>query len=247
VKVTQHLLDDQTVPTQRAQRFLAEHGRRRPPARPGAAEVYQCLDLDGAELAEADGPEGGLERLRSFLAQFGGVSFCQERPGCDGKHTQVYNFDTVVQSGWIRTESGWVAEVGEIEGWPLMLDWSTGRIGIDVFAPETWVAHSALNLVESAALGQSLYLSTVWRKAVMPGHPPGWGLEPEAAAGLAEVVPEAGEASSPWNRWLMDQDVAVHTWQGTYEPSRKVATMAWYRNPQGRRRIEAVAGKLADS
>jgi len=242
--MTGHLLDDPGDLTERAQRFLTEHGHRRPTRAGAVAELYQCFDRAGGEIA---GPEGGLERLRTFLARYGGLSFCQERPGCDGKHTQVYRFDTVVQSGWTATESGsWVAEVGEIEGWPLMLDWSTGRIGIDVFAPETWVAHSLPNLIESAALAQSLYLSTVWRKAVMPGRPPGWGLEPEAAEQLPDLVPEAAEASSPWNRWLMDQDVAVHSWQATYEPTRRTATMAWYRTAQGRRRLEAVVGPLSE-
>jgi hypothetical protein len=243
--VAPHLLEDLSVLTPRAQRFLTDHGRHRKATRAAAAsEFYRCADRDGGEVA---GPDGGRDRLRAFLGRYGGLTFCQERPGCDGKHTQTYNFDTVVQSGWTQTESaGWVAEIGDLEGFPLMLDWKTERIGIDVFAPETWVAHSLPNLVESAALGQSLYLSKVWQKAVMPGRPPGWGLEPQAVERLTEAVPEAVEASSPWNFWLLDQDVAVHSWRATYEPTRKKATMAWYRTPAGRRRLEAVVGPLSE-
>lgn len=239
-----HRLTDVGVLTQRAQVFLAEHGRQGSHAHHEVArEWYECTDLDGSAVP---GPPDGFDRLQLFIAQYGGISFCQERPGCNGKHTQLYRFDEVVQSGWAQTESGgWVAEVGVLEGWPLMLDWSTGRIGIDIHQPETWIAHSLVNLVESAALGQSLYLSGTWRKAALRGRGPGWGVGPEALEQLQGQVPEVAEASSPWNQWLMDDDVAVHGWQATYEPSRRVAAMAWYRTPAGRRRIEDAAGPLA--
>lgn len=237
-------MDDLGVLSRRAQLFLADHGQRGAPERPEVQrEWYECTDTDGRPVS---GPDGGLERLQAFIAQCGGLTFCQERPGCNGKHTQIYRFDDVVQSGWTRTESGgWVAEVGDLEGWALMLDWSSGRIGIDIHQPETWIAHSLVNLVESAALGQSLYLSGTWRKAALEGRGPGWGVGPVALERLQSQVPEVIEASSPWNHWLMDQDVAVHGWQATYEPTRQVAAMAWYRTPEGRRRIEAAAGPLA--
>jgi hypothetical protein len=242
--VTPHLLDDLGALTQRAQRFLAEHGRRGSNGADLEREWYECTDMDGVPMA---GPDGGLERLQNFIAQYGGLTFCQERPGCNGKHTLCYHLDSVVSSGWARTASGgWVAEIGQIDGWPLMLDWSTGRIGIDIHEPETWIAHSLPNLVESAALGQSLYLSTTWRKAVLRGHGPGWGVEAATLEQLRPHVPEVAEASSPWNHWLMDGDVAVHGWRATYEPARRLAVMAWYRTPQGRRRLEEVAGPLAE-
>jgi hypothetical protein len=242
--VTLHLLEDLGVLTQRAQTFLGEHARRGSVQRHETApESYECTDVDGTPVP---GPDDGLDRLQQFIAKYGGMSFCQERPGCNGKHTQNYHLDAVVQSGWTRTETGWVAEVGELDGWPLMLDWSSGRIGIDIHAPETWIAHSLVNLVESAALGQSLYRSDAWQKAVLRGHGPGWGVEAATLERLRPLVPEVVEASSPWNHWLMDQDVAVHGWQATYEPTRRVAVMAWYRTPEGRRRIEAATGPLAE-
>lgn len=241
--MTPHLLDDLGVLTQRAQHFLTEHGRRGSDRREVRREWYECTDIDGRPVS---GPEGGFERLQTFIAQYGGLTFCQERPGCNGKHGQAYRLDDVVSSGWARTASGgWVAEIGEIDGWPLMLGWSTGRIGIDIHEPETWIAHSLVNLVESAALGQSLYLSKIWKKAVLRGHGPGWGVGAEALDLMRDHLPEVSEASSPWNHWLMDQDVAVHGWRATYEPARRVAAMAWYRTPQGRSRIEAVVGPLA--
>jgi hypothetical protein len=242
--VTLHLLEDPGVLTQRAQLFLTEHGRRGEADRLEVQrEWYECTDIDGEPIP---GPDGGFERLQTFFAQYGGLSFCQERPGCNGKHRSGYRFDEVAQTGWTRTATGgWVAEVGELEGWPLMLDWSTDRIGIDIHQPETWIAHSLVNLVESAALGQSLHVSDDWRKAALRGRSPVWGVGPEALDRLRGQVPEVSEASSPWNNWLMDDDLAVHGWQATYEPTRKVAAMAWYRSPQGRRRIEAAAGPLA--
>ncbi len=243
--MTLHLLDDLGVLTQRAQVFLTKH------ARVGSLdqheiqrEWYECTDLHGNVIA---GPDGGLDRLQAFVAQYGGLTFCQERPGCTGKHLQSYVFDGVVQSGWTQTESGnWIAEVGALEGWPLILDWSTARIGIHIYAPETWIANSLVNLVESAALGQSLHPDTGWRKAVMLGRGPSWGLEAESLERLRAEVPEVPVASSPWNHWLMDDDIAVHGWQATYEPARRVAVMAWYRSTEGRRRIEAAVGPLAD-
>lgn len=243
--VTLHLLDDLGVLTQRAQRFLAEHARRGSEDHHEVQrEWYECTDLDGNQVT---GPEGGFDRLQAFVAQYGGISFCQERPGCNGKHSQTYRFDAVVQSGWVLTGSGgWVAEVGAIEGWPLMLDWSTARIGIYIHEPETWIAHSLVNLVESAALGQSLYLDDGWQKAVMHGRGPGWGVEAESLERLQNEVPEVTEASSPWNHWLMDDDIALHGWRATYEPARRLAVMAWYRTPEGRRRIEAAVGRLAE-
>jgi hypothetical protein len=241
--VTLHLLDDLGVLTQRAQTFLAAHGRRGSDQHGVNREWYECTDTDGTPVP---GPPGGLDRLQTFITQYGGLTFCQERPGCNGKHTLCYRVDDVVSSGWAQTGSGgWVAEVGVIDGWPLMLDWATGRIGIDIHEPETWIAHSLVNLVESAALGQSLYLSPTWQKAVMRGHGPGWGVEASTLEQLSGHVPEVAEASSPWNHWLMDQDVAVHGWRATYEPARRLAVMAWYRSPEGRRRIEAAAGPLA--
>jgi|tagenome__1003787_1003787.scaffolds.fasta_scaffold20953047_5 hypothetical protein len=238
-------MEDLDVLTRRAQLFLTEHAHRAPARAEVEREWYECTDLDGTVIA---GPEGGLERLQDFIAQYGGLTFCQERPGCNGKHGQSYRLDPVVSSGWARTGSGgWAAEIGQIDGWPLMLDWATGRIGIDIHEPETWIAHSLLNLVESAALGQSLYLSTTWHKAVLRGHGPGWGVEGDALEHLRGQVPEVVEASSPWNHWLMDQDVAVHGWRATYEPARRMAAMAWYRTPEGRRRLEAVVGPLVQA
>ena len=241
--MTLHLLDDLGVLTPRAQLFLAGHARRGPQSHHEVQrEWYECTDVDGSEVT---GPDDGFLRLQAFVAQYGGMSFCQERPGCTGKHTQTYRFDSVVQSGWQRTESGgWVAEVGEIEGWPLVLDWSTARIGIHIYHPETWIAHSLMNLVESAALGQSLYLGEGWKRAVKPGRGPGWEVATESLERLRNEVPEVAEASSPWNHWLMDQDVAVHGWRATYEPARRMALVAWYRTPDGRRRLEAAVGPL---
>jgi hypothetical protein len=243
--VTPHLLDDLGILTQRAQVFLSEHARLGSPDQHEVhREWYECTDLDGSPT---EGPAGGLERLQAFVAHCGGLTFCQERPGCAGKHLQTYHFDSTVQSGWARTGTDdWIAEVGVLEGWPLTLDWSTGRIGIHIYAPETWIANSLVNLVESAALGQSLYPGTGWQKAVMRGHGPSWGLEAESMDRLRGEVPEVAEASSPWNHWLMDDDVAVHGWRATYEPARQVAVMAWYRNREGRRRIESAVGPLAD-
>lgn len=233
-----HLIDDPAVLTRRAQTFLGDHARREAPGQ-GAGEQYVCTDPDGSEV---DGPDGGQAHLQAFVARYGGLAFCPERPGCDGKHSQLYRLDAAAVSGWARTGSGaWVSEIGEVHGWPLMLDHATGRIGLDIHGPETWIAESLPNLVESAALGQSIYLSKRWRKAVpVRSNGPGWVLDR-----LLGRVPEVAEASSPWNRWLQDGDVAVHGWQATYEPTRSVTAIAWYRTPAGRQRIEAAVGPLA--
>jgi hypothetical protein len=137
-----------------------------------------------------------------------------------------------------------VAAVGDIDGWPLTLGWSTGRIGLDVVGPETWIAASAVNLIESSALGQEIGWNGSWQEAVsVGGRGSGWGLNVEADRfrGLVREVPEA---SSPWNRWFVDKQVAVHAWRETYDPQRRQVVMAWYRGPEGRHRIEAVAGPL---
>jgi hypothetical protein len=201
-----------------------------------------CTDRDGREVP---GPRDGFERLASFVRRFGGWSFCKERPECRGEHRGPYEFSAVIDSGWHEVESGdLVAAVGYVEGFPLTLDWSAGHIGIDVYEPETWIASSVTNLIESCALGQSIYGDPAWREAVpVISKGRGWGVDVPSVA-FRDVVPEAAEASSPWNRWYLNNDVAVHGWQIAYKSSREEHVMAWYRGPTGRRIIEAVTGAL---
>ncbi|GAA4638747.1 hypothetical protein GCM10023196_097710 [Actinoallomurus vinaceus] len=201
------------------------------------------------------GPEGGLDRLVEFSARYGGLSFCQERPECDGQHKYQYNF-SIYTSSWEPTDSDdWVAVVGDTEGCQLTFDWSTGRIGVDVVGPETWIADSVVNLIESAALAQYIYGSIAphrmarrvdrWQEAVpVEGKGPGWGLANVSSERFRGLVPEVTQASSPWNRWFADEQVAVHAWLTTYEIDREEVVMAWYRGAQGRQRIESVTGPL---
>ncbi|GAA0580418.1 hypothetical protein GCM10010172_76770 [Paractinoplanes ferrugineus] len=189
------------------------------------------------------GPAGGLERLTSFVTRFGGMTFCPERPGCYGTHRHPYEFDSSVSSGWDELEDGdHVAVVGSKEGYPLTLSWSTGRLG--VVEPDYWIADSAINLIESCALGQSVYTDEAWSEAVeLGGKGAGWGLAVDSNA-FRSAVGEAVEASCEWNRWYLGEHVAVHGWRVTYEAKRSEAVMAWYRDEEGRRLIEAVAGPL---
>ncbi|MGW0731947.1 hypothetical protein [Streptomyces sp. NPDC002851] len=236
-----HVMDDPAALTTRAQRFLATHGHRSPPADPERLRAaYRCEDATGGVVS---GPPGGLGRMLAFNARVGGLRFCSDRPQCRGKHRgYVLGFDELDGPGWWRVPSnGWILPVGDIDGWLLTLDWATGRIGVDVTGPDTWVASSAVNLIESCALGQSIYGDRSWREAVpVAGRGEGWGLDVPSAR-FRGLVPEVAEASSPWNRWYLDAHVAVHGWLTTYEVPRREPVMAWYRDRHGRRLIESVA------
>lgn len=234
--MTLHVLDDPGALSERARRFLASQTVSPVSLTRGIA-WYVCTDVDDREVR---GPDGGLARLQEFFARFGGLTFGTERPPAGG----LYQLDQLVPSGWMQTESGdWIAEVGEHEGWPLALSWSTGNIGIDLQNP-IWIADSAENLIESAALGQGIYGSPSWREAVLvTGKEPGQGLDIEVER-FHSVVPQDRLASSQWNRWLVDDHVAVHAWHDAHNEKRRQVVMAWYRSPEGRHRIEAVAGPL---
>lgn len=236
-----HVPDDPAALSDRARAFLDEHGRRSPISLDDPGQWYECTGVDGEAVP---GPAGGLERLTSFVTRFGGMTFCGERPGCYGAHRNPYEFYGFVSSGWNELENGdHVADVGTKEGYSLSLSWSTGRIG--VVEPDFWIADSATNLIESCALGQSVYTGEAWSEAVqLGGKGAGWGLTAVGSDAFRGVVGEAVEASSEWNRWYLDEHVAVHGWRATYEPERHEAVMAWYRDAEGRRRIEAVAGPL---
>ena len=222
--MTRHVLDDPGGLTERARRFLAKHSR------------HTRLEL--ADGQPVGGPAGGRQRLEEFIARFGGLWFCRERPGCERRHRWGYDFNGFVESGWESTGPGdWVATVGDADGWPLTLDWTTGRIGIDVVGPRTWIAESAENLIESSALGQALRGDRSWHEVALST------VDGDVFHG---VVPEVAEASSPWNRWYLDDRAAVHAWAETYELPRRTVVVAWYRDAEGRRRIESVAGPLRD-
>ena len=239
--VIRHVLDDPGALSSRARDFLDRHGRRSPIELDDPGRWYECRSVDGDVAA---GPAGGLERLMSFVARFGGMAFCGERPGCGGAHRNPYEFDGFVSSGWEELADGdRVAVVGYEEAHPLTLSWSTGRIGL--VAPDYWIADNALVLIESCALGQSIYADDTWLEAVQAdGKGPGWGLTAVDSVAFRDAVPEVAEASSEWNRWYVDEQVAVHGWRVTYERERHEVVMAWYRDSVGHRRIEAVAGRL---
>ena len=252
----QHVLDDPGALTVRAQRFLAVHGQRDSQSDPNT-----LLD----QHPEGDAPEGWRDWLREFGVRYDGLSFCQDRPACvrqNAQHVQqrycfesnryYFSFDDLE---WELTESGdWYVTVGYTEGWPLTYSWSTGRIGCDVMGPDYWIAHSATNLIESAALGQYVLGGSPydrirrgdrWEEAIpVDGKGPGWGLAPVSSEQFRDVVPESVEASSPWNRWFIDDEIAVHAWQTTYESPRREVVMAWYRSRKGRRKIESITGPL---
>lgn len=223
-------------------RFLATHGVRRPVDLADPGRWYECRNVDDDLSA---GPVGGLERLTSFVSEFGGLAFCAERPACRGAHRDRYEFDSMVSSGWDELEDGdHVAVVGMIYGFPLTLSWATGRIG--VVEPDWWIADSATNLIESCALAQRIYADDTWSEAVQAdGKGPGWALTGITSDAFRGAVPEVAEASSEWNRWYLDEQVAVHAWRLTYEPERTQVVRAWYRGDAGRRRVEALAGQLA--
>ncbi|BCJ69644.1 hypothetical protein GCM10009779_08960 [Polymorphospora rubra] len=236
------MLDDGAVLSVRARAFLDEHAERTPVDLEHPRRWYGCTDVHNDVVP---GPEGGLERLETFIARYGGLWFCGERPGCLGKHEHQYRFDHILTSGWEQLEGDeWTATVGDVDGgYPLGLSWSTGRIS--VVDPDTWIANDADNLIESSALGQAVYADRTWSEAVpVGGRGPGWGLEGVTSDRFRGLVPEALEASSPWNRWYLDEQVAVHAWQVTYDPARPEVVMAWYRGAEGRRRIEAAVGPL---
>lgn len=121
----------------------------------------------------------------------------------------------------------------------MLLSWSTGRIR--VMHVESWVATSADNLIESSALGNEIADDDSWRDAVPVGGR-SWHLSGVTTDRFVGCIPEAAEASSPWNRWYMDEHVAVHGWSATYDPARCEVILAWYRDPLGRQRIESLTG-----
>ncbi|MGX6606139.1 hypothetical protein ACWKSP_29035, partial [Micromonosporaceae bacterium Da 78-11] len=217
------------------------HGRRSPIDLAGPRRWYECTDVQGDVVP---GPIGGLERLTSFVTRFGGLAFCGERPRCVGDHRHPYEFEGVISSGWDELENGdLVAVVGMQDGYPLTLSWSTGRIG--VVTADCWIADSAVNLIESCAVGQSIYADETWSEAVQDGGKGrGWGLTGVASDAFRNSVAEVAEASSEWNRWYLDEQVAVHGWRLTYKLERPEVVMAWYRGAAGRRRVEAVVGRL---
>ncbi|MET7426854.1 hypothetical protein [Dactylosporangium sp. NPDC005555] len=239
--VIRHVLDDSGALSHRARAFLDEHCRRLPISLVDPGRWYVCTGVDGDVVP---GPAGGLECLTSFVNQFGGMMFCPERPGCYGAHQDRYEFDNFVSSGWDELEDGdHVAIVGSKEGYPLTLSWSTGRIG--VVEPDFWIADSAVNLIESCALGQSVYADEDWTEAVeLGGKGTGWGLTAVGSDAFRGAVGEVVEASSEWSRWYLDEHVAVHGWRVTYEQERSEVVTAWYHDAEGRQRIEAVAGPL---
>lgn len=234
-------IDDVNALSNRARQFLDEHCRRSPISLVDPGRWYECTGVDGDVIP---GPAGGLERLTSFVTRFGGMAFCSERPGCHGAHRQRYEFDGFVSSGWEELEGGdRAAVVGTKEGYPLTLSWSTGRIG--AVEPDFWIADSATNLIECSALGQSVYTDDTWSEAVQLGSKgPGRGLTAVGSDAFRGAVAEVVEASSEWNRWYLDEHIAVHGWRVTYEQERPEAVMAWYRDAEGRQKIEAVAGSL---
>jgi hypothetical protein len=119
VAVIRHVLDDPGALSSRAQGFLDLHGRRSPIELEDPARWYECTGVDGDVVP---GPVDGLERLASFVARFGGLAFCGERPGCGGAHRNRYEFDRIVSSGWDDLDDGdRVAVVGTKEGYPLTL------------------------------------------------------------------------------------------------------------------------------
>ncbi|GLY04154.1 hypothetical protein [Actinoplanes sp. NBRC 101535] len=228
----------------RAQRFLDEHAVRSPISLDDPGRWYECADAAGTVVP---GPADGLDRLVEFVRRFGGLAFCDGRLPCDGLHRHRYEFDDSVSSGWDELGDGdLVATVGSEEGGHLLtMSWATGRIG--VVSPDCWIADSATNLIESCAVGQSIQADRSWTEAVpVNGRGPGWGLEGLPSEAFRGAVAEVVEASSEWNRWYLDDQVAVHGWRVTYEPQRSEAVMAWYRGDSGRRRIEAVTGALRD-
>jgi hypothetical protein len=231
-----HVLDDPAGLSVRAQRFLQTLSRRSLPTAVEPPDLYyECWNADD----EPDpGPDGGLARLQEFAARYGGLWFPGKRPTPGG-----YGLHDTVQAGWQQTRSGdWEAEVGLVEGaWWVLLSWSTGRIG--VIHPENWVATSADNLIESSALGNEISDDDSWREAVPVGGR-GAYLPGMASDRFAGHLPEVTEASSPWNRWYMDEHVAVHGWRATYDPTRSEVVLAWYRGPLGRRRLESLTGPL---
>jgi hypothetical protein len=239
--VIRHVLDDLGALSNRARAFLDEHCQWSPIPLVDPGQWYECTGVDGDVVP---GLAGGLDRLTSFFARFGGMTFCPERPGCYGAHQHPYEFDRFVSSGWDELDDGdRVAVVGSKEGYCLTLSWLTGRIG--VVESDFWIADSATNLIESCALGQSVYTDPAWSEAVeIGGKGAGWGLTAVGSDAFHGVVGEVVEASSEWNRWYLDEHVAVHGWRATYEPERHEAVMAWYRDAEGRQRIEAVAGPL---
>ncbi|MEU8664473.1 hypothetical protein [Actinoplanes philippinensis] len=236
-----HVLDDVAALSGRARAFLDEHCRRTPISLTDPGRWYECTDVNGEPVP---GPAGGLERLTSFVTRYGGMTFCPERPGCYGAHDHPYVLDPHVSSGWDELEDGdHVAVVGSVEGFHLTLSWSTGRIG--AVEQDFWIAGSAVNLIESSALGQSIYTDESWSEAIeRDGKGAGWGLATVGSEAFRGTVGEVAEASSEWNRWYLDEHVAVHGWRVTYERERGEAVMAWYRTAEGRRRIETVAGPL---
>lgn len=239
--VIRHVLDDWDALSNRARVFLDEHSRRSAISLGDPAQWYECTGVEGDVVP---GPAGGLERLTSFVARFGGMTFCPERAGCYGAHRHPYEFDGFISSGWEELDDGdRVAVVGSKDGCYLTLSWSTGRIG--VVESDFWIADSATNLIESCALGQSVYTDKDWSEAVeLEGKGAGWGLTGVTSDMFRGVLGEVVEASCAWNRWYLDEHVAVHGWRVTYEQERSEAVMAWYRDAAGRRLIETVAGPL---
>ncbi|MEV0396412.1 hypothetical protein [Polymorphospora rubra] len=132
------MLDDDAVLSVRARAFLDEHAERTPVDLEHPRRWYGCTDVHNDVVP---GPEGGLERLESFVARYGGLSFCGERPGCLGEHEHQYRFDHILTFGWDQIEGDeWIATVGDVAGgYPLGLSWSTGRIS--VVGPQTWIAN----------------------------------------------------------------------------------------------------------
>ncbi|BEL04582.1 hypothetical protein Q0Z83_027730 [Actinoplanes sichuanensis] len=239
--MNRHVLDDPDRLSDRARAFLDEHCRRSPISLDDPGQWYECTGVDGRAVP---GPAGGLERLTDFVARFGGMAFCGERPGCYGAHRNPYVFHGFVSSGWDELGDGdRVATVGHKDGFALTLSWSTGRIG--VVEADFWIADSAVNLLESCALGQCVYTDEAWSEAVeLGGKGPGWGLTAVGSDAFRGLVGEVVEASCEWNRWYVDEQVAVHGWRVTYDMDRPESVMAWYRDADGRRRIESVAGPL---
>ncbi|MEV4418319.1 hypothetical protein [Catellatospora sp. NPDC049609] len=231
-----HVLDDPAGLSVRARRFLETRSRRNPATVVEPPDrYYECWNADD----EPDpGPDGGLARLQEFAARYGGMWFPGERPAPGG-----YEFHDTVESGWQQTDAGdWEAEVGLVEqAWPVLLSWSTGRIG--VIHAENWVATSVDNLIESSALGNEISDDDSWREAV-PVDGGSWHLSGITSDRFADHVPEVPEASSLWNRWYMDEHVAVHGWRATYDPARFEVVLAWYRDPLGRHRLESLTGPL---
>lgn len=197
---------------------------RRPPPRPGAAEVLYVTRDDGLILRLQQQPDGGWQREPILAGDQGPRGVVAGRFHADGREAvAVYGYGRTVQIVSRATDGAWQCETifrGDDQGHWLAVGELDGRNGTD-------------ELIATGFGGQVLLLCRP------PGHGlPGAAVPADAAPPLPEPAP-CGTAERPWRIAVKAGDDALRElsplcYQGGFETKTMLYETLVRRGPDGR-------------